>query len=102
MGIGYLLFSRVESWVNIIRLLTCLVFMGVGTNKRGRLVELVEKASFDRSNKLFEIVAGERSCQTLLSARNLRAVTQVSQPYVFNIIPRQLPKKVVSGEHFVL
>lgn len=92
----------VESMASLARLLTCLVFMGVGTDKRGRLVEWVEKASFDRLNKLFEIMVGERNCQTLLSTRNLRAVTQISQPYILNIIPRRLPKKVVSGEYFVL
>lgn len=64
-------------------------------------MEWVEKASFDRLNKLFEIAANERNCQTLLSAQNLRSVTQVSQPYVLNILPRRLPKKVVSDEHFV-
>lgn len=78
MGIGYLLFFCVEKLVNIARLLTCLVFMGVGANKRGKLIEWVEKTSFDRLNKLFEIAASERNCQTLLSARNLRAVTQIS------------------------
>ncbi|KAL6328594.1 hypothetical protein AAG906_038789 [Vitis piasezkii] len=59
-------------------------------------------ALFNRLNKLFEIAAGERNYQTLFSARNLWVVTQVSQPYTLNIIPRRLPKKVVSGEHFVL
>lgn len=78
------------------------VFVCAGADKRGTLVEWVEKTSFDRLNKLFEIAASERSCQTLLSARNLQAVTQVSQRYVINILPRWLPKKVVSGEHFVL
>lgn len=92
----------VESLASLARLLTCLVFMGVGTDKRGRLVEWVEKASFDRLNKLFEIMVGEKNCQMLLSTQNLRAVTQISQPYILNIIPRRLPKKVVSGEHFVL
>ena len=66
------------------------------------MVEWVEKASFNRLNKLFEIAAGERNYQTLFSARNLWMVTQVSQPYTLNIIPRRLPKKVVSGEHFIL
>ena len=66
------------------------------------MVEWVEKASFDRLNSLFEIAAGERSCETLLSAQNLHLVTQVSQPYVLNILPRRLPKKGVAGEHFVL
>ena len=58
------------------------------------MVEWVEKASFDRLIRLFVIAAGERSCETLLSAQNLRLVTQVPQPYVLNILPRRLPKKV--------
>lgn len=82
--------------------MTCFIFMGVGTDKRGRLVEWVEKASFNRLNKLFEIAASERGYQTLLSTRNLCTVTQVSQPYILNIIPRRMPKNVVFGEHFVL
>ena len=76
--------------------------MRTDADKRGRLVEWVEKASFDRLNKLFEIAASERSCQMLLFARNLRAITQISQQYVLSIIPRRLPKKVVSRKHFVL
>ena len=62
----------------------------------------MEKASFERLNRLFEIAADERSCETLLSAQNLRSVTQEPQPYVLNILLRRLPKKVVAGEHFVL
>ena len=68
----------------------------------GKLVEWVEKASFNRLNRLFEIAADERSCQTLLSEQNLHSVTREPQPYVLNILPRWLPKKVVAGEHFVL
>ena len=73
-----------------------------GTSKRGRLVEWVEKASFDRLNKLFEITAAERHYQTLLTAQNLFAVVREPQPYVTNILPRRLPKRVVPGEHLVL
>ncbi|KAL6319982.1 hypothetical protein AAG906_037059 [Vitis piasezkii] len=73
-----------------------------GTDKRGRVVEWVEKASFDRLNKLFEITAAERHHQTLLTARNLLAVVREPQPYITNILPRRLPKQVVPGEHFVL
>ncbi|KAL6332072.1 hypothetical protein AAG906_020751 [Vitis piasezkii] len=73
-----------------------------GTDKRGRVVEWVEKASFDRLNKLFEITATEKHHQTLLAARNLLAVVREPQTYVINILPRKLPKKVVPGEHFVL
>ena len=73
-----------------------------GTSKRGRLVEWVKKASFDRLNKLFKITAIEMYYQTLLSARNLLAVVWEPQPYVINIFPRRLPKFVVPGVHFVL
>ena len=62
----------------------------------------MEKASFDRLNRLFEITAVERSCDTLLSAQNFRSVMQEPQPYMLNILPRRLPKEVVAGEHFVL
>ena len=62
----------------------------------------MEKASFDQLNKLFEIATDERSCETLLSAQNLRLVTQEPQSYVLNILPRRLPKKMVDGEHFIL
>ena len=66
------------------------------------MVEWVKKASFDRLNKLFEIIAIERHHQTFLSARNLLVVVREPQPYVLNILPRRLPKVVVPGEHFVL
>ena len=49
------------------RRLTYFAFLGAGQDKRGKLVEWVEKASFDRLNRLFEIVVAERSCDTLLS-----------------------------------
>lgn len=65
-------------------------------------MEWVEKASFNRLNRLFEITANERNFQTLLSTRNLLVVVRESHPYILNIIPRWLPKKVVVGEHFVL
>ena len=73
-----------------------------GTYKRGRLVEWVEKASFDRLNRLFKITSVERHYQTLLTAWNLLAVVREPQPYVLNIFPKRLPKVVVPGEHFVL
>ena len=66
------------------------------------MVEWLEKASFDRLNRLFEIISIERHYQTLLSTWNLLAVVREPQPYVLNILPRRLPKVVVSGEHFVL
>ena len=61
------------------------------------MVEWVEKASFDRLNKLLEIIVVERHYQMLLIARNLLAVVWEPQPYVLNILPRRLPKVVVPG-----
>ena len=83
-------------------LLTSFTFLSAGQEKRGKLVEWVEKASFDRLNSLFEIAATERSCETLLSAQNLRSVMKEPHPYVLNILPRRLLEEVVVGEHFVL
>ncbi|KAL6323000.1 hypothetical protein AAG906_023617 [Vitis piasezkii] len=71
-------------------------------DRRGHVVEWVEKASFVRLNKLFEITAAERQHVTLLTARNLMAVVRESQEYIINILPRKLPKKVVPGEHYIL
>ncbi|RVW15556.1 hypothetical protein CK203_077732 [Vitis vinifera] len=42
-----------------------------GPDKRGCVVEWVEKASFSRLNKLFEITAAERHHETLLTAAKL-------------------------------
>lgn len=65
-------------------------------------MEWVEKASFDRLNKLFVIASNEQNHQTLLTTRNLLAVIQEPQTYVLPIIPRRLLKVVVPGEHHVL
>ena len=72
------------------------------SDKRGHVVEWVEKASFARLNKLFEITAAERQYVTLLTARNVMVVVRESREYIINILPMKLPKKVVLGEHYVL
>lgn len=74
----------------------------IGKNKRGQLVEWVEKASFDRLNKLFVIFASERHHQTLLTDQNLIVVVWKTQLYVLPIFPYLAPKVLVSGEHHVL
>ena len=94
-------FVYCASYFGVIRWLISLVADNTGMDKRGRVVEWVEKTSFDRLNKLFEITAAERHHQTLLTARNLLAFVREPQVYVINILPRKLPKKVVPGEHFV-
>ena len=48
--------------------------VGASKDRRGRLVEWVEKDSFTRLNKLFEITMNEMNHQRLLIARNLLAV----------------------------
>ena len=76
-----------DAWLNSIRLLTFFVLADEGSGKRGCLVEWVEKASFVRLNKLFEITTTERNHHTLISAHNLLAVVQEPQSYVLNILP---------------
>ncbi|RVW31062.1 hypothetical protein CK203_093507 [Vitis vinifera] len=73
-----------------------------GPERRGHIVDWVEKASFACLNKLFEIDAKERCYKTLLTARNLMAVVRESQEYVVNILPRIMPKEVVLGEHYTV
>ena len=82
--------------------LISLVADNAGPDKRGRVVEWVEKTLFIRLNKLFEISAAERHHETLLTARNLLAVVREPQAYIINILPRKLPKKVVPREHYIL
>ena len=76
--------------------------VNAGAEKRGHLVDWVEKASFGCLSKLFEIDAKERQCKTLLTARNLMAVVREPQEYVINILPRKMPKEVVPGEHYTV
>ncbi|KAL6319275.1 hypothetical protein AAG906_013949 [Vitis piasezkii] len=69
----------------------------------GHLVDWVEKASFACVCKLYEINSKERSCKTLLTARNLVAVVKESQEYVVNILPRKIRREeVVPGEHYTV
>ena len=49
-----------------------------GPERKGHIVDWVEKASFACLNKLFKIDAKERHYGTLLTARNLMAVVRES------------------------
>ncbi|RVW71042.1 hypothetical protein CK203_057827 [Vitis vinifera] len=64
-----------------------------GPERRGHIVDWVEKASFACLNKLFEIDAKERHYKTLLSARNLMAVVRESQ-----ICRQYSPQEAAKGE----
>ena len=70
-----------------------------GKKKRDRLVEWVEKASFDRLNKLFVIFSSERHHQTLLIDWNLLVVVRESHLY---ILPSLAPKVLELDEHHTL
>lgn len=65
-------------------------------------MEWVEKASFDRLNKLFEISAIERNQQVLLMDKNLLLVVMESKPFILHILPRLAPRSLVLGEYHVL
>lgn len=54
-------FIILQKSTNLSRLLICSTSVYVGADKRGHLVEWVEKVSFNRLNKLFEIAASERN-----------------------------------------
>lgn len=69
---------------------------------RGRLVEWVEKASFDLLNKLFVISTSEQHHLTVLTYKNLLDVVQETQPYVIPILPRFVPRVLVLDEHHIL
>ena len=97
-----LLYSLFCGLYDVILVLILLVWYDVGKERRDRLVEWVEKALFDRLNKLFVITSNKRNHQTLLSDRNLLAVVREPQLYILPIIPWPLPKVLVPGEHYVL
>lgn len=77
-------------------MLTFSALTDIGEDRRGQLVEWVEKVLFDCLNKLFVITSDKRNHQTLVSARNLLAIICEPQPYVLLIIPRKLLKVLVS------
>ena len=66
--------SLVLSFIIMKLLLMHIIWYITRKKMRGRLVEWVEKASFDLLNKLFVISANERHHQTLLTDQNLLVV----------------------------
>lgn len=59
----------------------------------------MEKASFDRLNKLFEISLVERNHQVLMRNKNLQTVVKKSKSFIVPILPRLAPRVLVLGEH---
>ena len=74
----------------------------VGKAWRGRLVNWVEKSSFEKICRLLEVSERERHCKVLLMPENIYVVRHNPAPYNLLVIPRPLPRDVVEGEHFVV
>ena len=75
--------------------------MGAEKGWKGRLVEWVEKASFNKIRRLLEVSERERHYKVLLSLKNLADVRSNPACYNVLVIPRPLPSKFVVGEQFV-
>ena len=74
----------------------------VGKAWRGRLVNRVEKSSFEKIRRLLEVSERERHCKVLLTLENISVVRHNPTPYNLPVIPHPLPPDVVEGEHFVV
>ena len=62
----------------------------------------VEKSSFEKIRRLFEIFEQERHYKILLTPDNISTVRRNPAPYTLLVIPRPLPSDIVEGEHFVI
>ena len=69
---------------------------------RGRLVNWVEKSSFEKIRQLLEVSELERHCKVLLTLENISAVRHNPAPYNLSVIPYPLPLDVVEREHFIV
>ena len=78
----------------------CVLFCA-GKSWRGKLVNWVEKASFEKIQKLLEIFERERHHEVLLTLKNLGDLSRNPTPYSVSIISRPLPTEVVEGEYYV-
>lgn len=62
----------------------------------------MEKASFVRLNKLFEIDVVERVHEVLLSDKNLLVLIDNPKFFIIPVFPRLASFSLVLGKHFVL
>ena len=69
---------------------------------RGRLVNWVEKSSFEKIRRLLKVSEQERHCKVLLTPENIYVVRHNPAPYNLPVIPRPLSPDVVEGENFVV
>ena len=75
--------------------------MGAKEGWKGRLVEWVKKASFEKIRRLLEVSKRERHYKVLLTLKNLVDFRRNPTCYNLPVIPCLLPSEVVVGEHFV-
>ena len=76
------------------------VLLYAGKSRRGKLVNWVEKASFEKIRKLLEISERERYHEVLLTLKKLGDLSRNLAPYSVSIIPRPLLIEIVEGEHY--
>ena len=62
----------------------------------------MEKASFEKIQRLLEISKRERHHEILLTVKNLRDLSSSSSPYTITVIPHPLSVEIVEGEHYVI
>ena len=72
-----------------------------GKNLRGKLVNWVKKASFEKIQKLLEIYERERHHEVILTLHNLNDLSRNPAPYSVQVIQCPLPIEIVEGEHYV-
>ena len=62
----------------------------------------VERASFEKIQRLLEIFEQEQNHKVLITVKNLHDLSHHPSPYNVPIIPCPLHSKIVEGEHFVV
>ena len=62
----------------------------------------VEKASFNKIQKLLDIYELEQYHKILLTMRNLYELSRSPSSYILPVIPRPLPIEIVEGRHYVI
>ena len=73
-----------------------------GKERQEHIVKWVEKASFARLNKLFEIDTVEWAYKVLFLDKNLLALIGSPKSFIILMFPWLTPSSLVLGEHFVL
>ena len=62
---------------------------------------LVERASFEKIQRLLEFFKQEWHYEVLFTVKNMHDLSCHPSPYNVSIIPYPLPSEIMEGEHFV-